>query len=281
MITWKKFTAIPNGTRVLNHGWDQCVALANLYHEDVIDGSFVPVGSAYQWWTQFDRFKTLTDNYTQSPTPVPGAIFVARYGLYDAPNGHIGVVTHVSPDGSFSTMEQNAGTWRYVGRYSRSRANVLGFLIPKKNPATPKTATAKGTKMAQKYKVRDAKARGGGRTVKPGQYVYAHSSKNAGPTNASNCVGKVGDYTFIAHIEAKGKPGDAIGLRYVWKAKGKTSVHFNEHLVFPSTGVISTSIPFTRSVASGDAVYLRLHSRAKNKGTVKVTHLDSDATLWK
>lgn len=135
MMDWKQFTSIPNGTRVLNHYWDQCVALANLYHEDVIGGDFVGVASAWQWWTDFSHRKTLTDNYTQSSVAQPGAIFVARYGIYDAPNGHIGVVTAVHPDGTFNTMEQNAGTWRYVGRYRRTYANVLGFLIPKNNPA--------------------------------------------------------------------------------------------------------------------------------------------------
>lgn len=134
-MSWGQFTSIPNGTRVLNHGWDQCVALANLYHESVIGGSFVPVGSAFQWWTQFGGFATLTNNYVQSSTPVAGAIFVARYGIYDAPNGHIGVVTGVNSNGTFNTMEQNAGTWRYVGRYTRGMANVLGFLIPRNNPA--------------------------------------------------------------------------------------------------------------------------------------------------
>ena len=135
MMNWAQFNAIPNGTRVLNHGWDQCVALANLYHEGVIGGSFVPVGSAFQWWTEFGRYPTLYQNYTPSGTAQAGAIFIARYGLYDAPNGHIGVVTHVHPDGSFDTMEQNAGTWRYVGRYRRGYANMLGFLVPKNNPA--------------------------------------------------------------------------------------------------------------------------------------------------
>lgn len=143
MLTWQQFTSIPNGTRVLNHGWDQCVALANLYHESVIGGSFVAVGSAYQWWTEFGNWPTLRNNYTPSPTPAAGAIFVARYGIYDAPNGHIGVVTSVNSNGTFNTMEQNAGTWRYVGRYTRGMANIYGFLIPKNNPATPgKSSTA-------------------------------------------------------------------------------------------------------------------------------------------
>jgi surface antigen len=135
-MTWGQFTAQPNGTRIYNHGFDQCVALANQYHEDVIGGSFVPVPSAFMWWTDFSSYGTLTANYTQSATPIAGAIFVARYGLYDAPNGHIGVVTSVNGS-TFQTMEQNAESNRWLWRYSRSMQNVLGFLHPKNNPATP------------------------------------------------------------------------------------------------------------------------------------------------
>lgn len=141
MLTWKQFNEIPNGTQVINHGWDQCVALANLYHESVIGGSFVGVPSAYMWWTQYSSWETLTDNYRPSQTPVAGAIFISRYGLYDAPNGHIGVVTSVNGNGTFNTMEQNAGTWRYVGRYHRSTQDVLGFLVPKNNPSQEDTMT--------------------------------------------------------------------------------------------------------------------------------------------
>jgi len=134
-MNWAQFTAQPNGTRIYNHGYDQCVALANQYHEEVIGGSFVPVGSAFQWWTEYSSQPNIYSKYVQARKPVAGAIFVARYGIYDAPNGHIGVVTSVNNDGTFQTMEQNAGTWRYLGRYTRTLANVLGFLIPKNNPA--------------------------------------------------------------------------------------------------------------------------------------------------
>lgn len=134
-MNWDQFTSLPNGTRVFNHGWDQCVALANLYHESVIGGSFVPVSSAYQWWTDFGSYPTLFRNYRKSHIPVRGAIFVARGGIYNLPDGHIGVVTSVNSNGTFNTMEQNAGTWRYVGRYTRSMANVYGFLVPNTNPA--------------------------------------------------------------------------------------------------------------------------------------------------
>lgn len=134
MSIWAQFTSIPNGTRILNYGFDQCVALANHYHA-MLGGQFVPVQSAYQWWS--NRYAQVDAIYNRSSTPVAGAVFVSRGGIYDAPHGHIGVVTAVHGNGTFDTMEQNAGTWRYVGRYTRSMANMLGFLIPKNNPATP------------------------------------------------------------------------------------------------------------------------------------------------
>lgn len=139
-MTWGQFTAQPNGTRVFNHGFDQCVALANQFHEQVLvpPGSFVGVGSAFQWWTDFARYPQLTSKYVQEPAsanPQPGWVFVGRYGIYNSQHGHIGVV-HRAWDGStFGTMEQNAGTWRYLGRYNRSKANILGFLRPINNPA--------------------------------------------------------------------------------------------------------------------------------------------------
>jgi len=133
MSIWAQVTSIPNGTRIFNHGFDQCVGLANFYHEDVLGGSFVPVQSAYQWWS--NSYAQVDAIYTRSAVPVAGGLFVARYGIYNAPDGHIGIVTKVHANGTFDTIEQNAGTWRYVGRYTRGMANMLGFLVPRNNPA--------------------------------------------------------------------------------------------------------------------------------------------------
>lgn len=134
-MSWAQFTAQPNGTRIYNHGYDQCVALANQYHEEVIGGAFVPVASASQWWTNYNSYGQLTSKYTQSASPVAGAVVVWRGGIYNAVDGHIGVVTAVNGNGTYNTMEQNAAQ-RYLGRYTRSMANVLGFLIPRNNPAS-------------------------------------------------------------------------------------------------------------------------------------------------
>ena len=143
MSTWQQFTSIPNGTRIYNYGYDQCVALANHYWTDVL-GLPLPggIGSAHQWWTTRGSQPNLLNNSTFSSTPVAGALFVARYGIYNAPDGHIGIVTAVHGNGTFDTMEQNAGTWRYVGRYTRGMANILGFIVPNNNPANvPLTPT--------------------------------------------------------------------------------------------------------------------------------------------
>ncbi len=134
---WQSFTRIPDGTEVFNHGYSQCVALANRYNEETVGGTFVPVASAFEWWTERDALPQLRDTYASSGAPVAGALFVARGGIYDARDGHIGVVTGVNADGSFTTMEQNAEQ-RFVGRYTRTNgAGVLGFLVPRPNPAVP------------------------------------------------------------------------------------------------------------------------------------------------
>lgn len=152
-MTWAQFQAIPNGTKVFNHGWDECVALANLYHESVLGKPFVAVGSAYQWWTLFRNYPALYNTYKQSGAPVAGAVVVSRYGIYDSPNGHIEVVTSVNPDGSFNTMGQNASGHRYVWRYRRTMQNILGFLHPYNNPAnqapTPNEQSQEDDDMAQ------------------------------------------------------------------------------------------------------------------------------------
>lgn len=137
-MTWDEFIAIPNGQRVYNNGWDQCVALANLYNELVIGNAFVPVGSAYQWYTAFDDYAQLRNCYVRLPAsanPMPGDIFVSRGGIYNSVDGHIGVVIRAWNGSTFGTKEQNAENNRYVYQmYNRSKGNMLGYLRPKQNP---------------------------------------------------------------------------------------------------------------------------------------------------
>ena len=138
-MNWSQFISIPNGTRVVNYGYDQCVAVANLYHVSVY-GKPLPtgLGAAYQWWTTYASQPNTYNNYTQSQNPVTGALVVWNT-TWGGGYGHIGVVTGVNANGTFNTIEQNAETWRYLGRYTRGRSAVLGFLVPRNNPASSGT----------------------------------------------------------------------------------------------------------------------------------------------
>jgi hypothetical protein len=127
-MSWGDFLNIPDGTQVLNHSWDQCVALANLYNEGVLGGGFVQTPNALGWWfnanvASVHGFSRVADN------PQVGDIFVASAGLYDSTNGHIGVVVRAWNGSSFGTMEQNGGD-RWVARYDRGMVNMDGFLRP-------------------------------------------------------------------------------------------------------------------------------------------------------
>lgn len=156
MTTWAEFNAIPNGTQIKNNGYDQCVALANLYNESVVGLPFVPVGSAYQWWTLRNSLPVLANNYVASSNPVPGGIVVSRGGIYNSTDGHIEVVVSVNPNGSFVTMGQNGGGNRYTDRYLRWPGNgVLGFLIPKNNPASPSTPAVTNNRIKYRNNERD------------------------------------------------------------------------------------------------------------------------------
>jgi hypothetical protein len=137
-LTWDAFNSIPIGTRIFNGNADQCVALANLYHQGVNGGSFVPVGSAFQWWTNFSLYSTLTSLYTKigaSQDPQPGDIFIAIGGVYNNEHGHIGVVNTKFDGSTFGTIEQNTEVNRFYGKARRSKANMLGYLRPKNNKA--------------------------------------------------------------------------------------------------------------------------------------------------
>jgi hypothetical protein len=143
-LTVEQFYAIPNGTRVVNYGADQCVALANLYHVSVMGGTLTGtyINSAFQWWTDFEKYPQLTNVYTKVPVSEPakrGDIFVTeRSNRYDPVHGHIGVVQTDWNGTTFGTMEQNAGSGsaRWVYRYNRITANIYGYLRPKNNVST-------------------------------------------------------------------------------------------------------------------------------------------------
>lgn len=127
-MSWAQFLAIPDGTRVVNHSYDECVALANLYNEAVHSGGFVMVPDAKSWW--FNGNVSANHGFTRvASNPQVGDIFIASAGLYNSAFGHIGVVVRAWNGSTFGTMEQNGGA-RWVARYDRTMANVDGFLRP-------------------------------------------------------------------------------------------------------------------------------------------------------
>lgn len=135
-LTVEQFFNIPDGTPVTNHGGDQCVALANEYSEGVYGAPFTRVDSAFQWWDDFASEPGLVANFVQvKDNPKAGDIFIARFGEYQAENGHIGVVIRDWNGSTFGTMEQNTGSGyrRWVSRHDRTMANMLGFLRPVHN----------------------------------------------------------------------------------------------------------------------------------------------------
>lgn len=135
---WNAFRSTPAGTVIFNHSYAECVAVANLMNETVLGLPFVPVDSAYEWWSLRHVIATLANNYTPSATPVAGAIVVWAGPGWNAQHGHIGTVLEVNGDGTFVTLEQNAGSKaRYTYRHLRSvrDGGLQGFLIPNNNPA--------------------------------------------------------------------------------------------------------------------------------------------------
>lgn len=163
------------------------------------------------------------------------------------------------------------------------------------NPASIATIVPRGTVPSQEpgggtvavpYHLEDYIAKlGGGRKVNPGGSFYLHTSPNPKNTSqASNVIGRVGQYILMAHIYLQGNPGDEVSLVYIWQtdpngAKPANSDHYPKTVVIPESGFIADHVAFTR-YAGGDkpvAVYLRAAASSKNKKPVMITRLDSDA----
>jgi CHAP domain. len=109
---------------------NQCVDLVQFYNRDVVGNSIRFIGNAKDLYSQTTSF------YTQAQDPKVGdiAVFGAMTGN---PYGHTGVVSAVYSNDSFDLLEQNdpTGTPSHYKRYSR--ANLIGFLRPKKGESMP------------------------------------------------------------------------------------------------------------------------------------------------
>ena len=287
-MKWSTFKAISNGTRILNHGYVQCVAVANKYHEEVLGKPFVAVASAYQWWTNYASLPALYQNYTKSSRPVPGSVVIWSGPQWNAQHGHIGVVLSVSGN-TFVSLEQNVYGARWATRHSRSvyDGGLQGFLIPKNNPAVAKPAakpTKKGLKFLTVYSRRDKySGLGNGRTLTPGDGGFWLHTSSGRVSAASNCVGKVGEYYLTAKVTVKGTPGDRVEIGYAWQNQKpkikRNSFNYFVSAVIGNDGIGSASLFTDRAVGSGDAVFLKCRAPEGNKGNVSVTLLNSDARL--
>jgi surface antigen len=85
-------------------------------------------GNAYQWWWNARAF-----GFAEGPTPRAGAIMVMGISG-NSPQGHVGYVESVNPNGSFLVSEMNwwgvpGGGWNRVDyRTVTSMQGVLGFI---------------------------------------------------------------------------------------------------------------------------------------------------------
>lgn len=142
---WDFFKESPEGTVFFNNGGAQCVALSNHYIENMLGLPHVPIQSAYQLWTEYDRLPELYNHYNRSATPVEGSIVVMAGGEYNPTHGHTGVVVQANPDGTFISLEQNGELNLYTAAYSRTMNNVSGFLVPHNNIAVPEVVKSSKT----------------------------------------------------------------------------------------------------------------------------------------
>lgn len=135
MATWNDFMG-KLGQQVYLFG-NQCVALANYYHRDVL-GVPLPSGfwSAKQWWTEFSSQPNLYNTYDRIPMssgkPQVGDIVVEYPSRYNGEYGHVCVVVRSWNGTNFETYDQNY-IGLFVSRHTKTGSNAYGMLRPKSN----------------------------------------------------------------------------------------------------------------------------------------------------
>jgi len=205
----------------------------------------------------------------------------AAVDLYDT-GSDPGITSKNSARGRW--YRENA--WRYdmspsgdgFGEGWHSDINNIG-----NTPPTPPAPPRKKETKVKSYHYEDATARKSGRTVKPGEGFYLHTTEGVKPSQATNIVGNPGNYSITPHVYATGTPGDVVELVLLWDATrtdGPHSPHYVERLIIDKDGHLNASREFKRGVAPYDAVYLRASTPATNEGPVQFALLDSDAYLF-
>lgn len=270
-----EFYRIPNGTRVFNHGADECVALVNLYLQGVLgvplpqsrpDNTF----SAHMLWTNYPNDANLKKHFTRSGKPKPGAIAVWRQNEANGWQGHTGVVTSVLPGGWFRTREQNyepSGKKRWLYRYNRlNDGGVYGFLLPRKLKAPPKPPAAEFEK---------------GGNLDMGYYTYDQeiSASDDWQRLKVNDKGAItirsGQFTGLAVVNVyfRGTPGQEVEITVTRDTlkSGKTASSSRLRAVsdvIPASGVLKMQMTAGLELASNQRARVKVLNKSKKPVTV-------------
>lgn len=260
---------------------------------DIFLARYVPVWEVrgrrvydWAWWNGVQYGRISPAGKVAVPTTSNHQINLARnqrgaLDLYDT-GSDAGILTR----GSFraNVFDEIAPRYGYdsegylFGENWHKRYNRDPFRpVPSPAPPAPKETKVKT------FHRQDYRARNGGMVLEPGQHFYLHTDPGVPRSQAKDVVGGPGNYSITPHIYAEGEPGDVIEIVLLWDnlgSSGPHSAHYVERVTVDRDGQVRASREFKRAVAPNFAVYLKATAAAENKGSVKVTVLDSDAYLF-
>ncbi len=95
-------------------------------------------------------------------------------------------------------------------------------------------------------------------------------------------LGDAGRLVTTAHVYANAPAGAAVDITFLWQtaSSGAISSHYTERAVAGGDGKIRANPTFQRNLSSGQRVFLRVEAPSTNSGTITVTDLYADATLF-
>ena len=128
--TVDQFVAKYNGILIENHGYHECVALANQYNSEVVGCGFIEANWASDWYKYYSYDPIEPNYYTQvdaGQQPQKGDLAV--WGKYAGTGDpHIALVIDPMSGNSLSCLTQNPGAAHIA---TLTRTGLLGYLRPK------------------------------------------------------------------------------------------------------------------------------------------------------